>query len=1246
MRFSVEKIKRALFLKEDGEEQLSDREKEKIKQDAESKGLVSLGFGNYGKKQGEPATHTVKNGKLLPVGDEDGEDQQDTQGPQGPPPEASASVDDVLDTINGDDETQGDDAGGTQDTDGQDNNTNDSADDKSHNYQGRIDQNREKIEKFREMRNNISSEDDLNEYENYLMDAIEKNTETIGDGLSELGEIEKSFDEKEPIYNFTSQAYDGAGHRLSMISLAARYPDGNTSDFRVERMKKRCEDKDPKYVRDCENYSPYDEPTPQDIEAFKKLQKNQQQSLIDLGLVDEDGMVTVYRGMGELGENGPVDYKGSAVDSWSMSPRVAWAYSEAYDSKNMLKAKVPLDRVIMAAAASTESQFDYRSEFEVTIDSIGLDNVESVDSSGDMKKIMENTMAKTKMRIIKKNGKYKIIKESKGIPVDINNDKDTDWLRSNRKEKEQVEESALTEDDAPPELSDADRKKIKGLEWKGQGWGPKGKKGITYKRDDNGKVVPVDKKDGDSDNQGQVGGPKNKFKGDDEKGQKAGDAALSAIDGDDATDDDSTEEVSEADAKAIEEIRKLLPPEVNEADPSIARALHYGYNKAPKGCKGNQCLWTPAPGNDSSLLNETMSMIGIEILRENPKMTDDQLMQAIEEKFGKTEAWKSKKVSKENKRITIEAARTKYEMIEESKRNAGFGEDAEHKNYYGTNVSLKNQHDAIMEHTGPFFGGNGEKITSIPTDVETRMYMEDYTDPQTGKKLTEQEINKMLKNPKNPEVIKRFLALSAYNGGGGGNPSDTATIITDGDKMMFTAFSDKTSLGDQQANSTPRKLLSNFFSTMRILKGEGYEFDEKQEKQMADIIKKGGQNFERAEKELSKAIAAPFGVLSNLMKDKNASKKTVDIFNTVFSASSGRKKLIKARLESIPEKPLVNKTQAQTLEESGISPAPTWEDYLKQSGWDGKSKITDDLKKAAILACAADDRTVKIVNDEGEEETTSVGMMLNSKDMQGYLDQVVDGVKAAAESGKIKLSDEEKEIVVNKDRNVEKSRQESINALQEMHNQLNKFKAEKDGEDRGFGDVLMARDMAKALHLGMIDPKEAPGLFKFGSVAIVAGKHKTSPEKMRECLGGTDNVDDLTRNMQTRLPEKSGPQLPSGMHESEVSRSRDKLAENEEGKNLYIVNGEYAWLNENPKEKDVKGPLGAITGRKVFAYVLDKDGNEINVGEMSMRTKGGTNLQTTYIFAKSLKDCLEGKSNSANEQIEMPDYLLRMLERL
>jgi len=314
--------------------------------------------------------------------------------------------------------------------------------------QSRIDQNKERIQKFREARDKFATkgDDGMIEYEDYLVDQIENNEEIIGDALDEILDIEDAFDEKNPITSFTGQDYDGTGHRLSMISLAARYPDGNTSDFRVERMKKRCEEGDPKYKNDCENYSPNDTPTEKDIEAFKRLQKNQQQSLVDMGLVDEDGMVTVYRGAGGIEGEGSVDYKGSAVDSWSMSPTIAWSYAEINDGKNIMKAKVPLDRVIMAAASSTREQFEFPSEFEVTIDSIGLDNVESINYDSDKKKIMERKMTeKQNIKILKdKKGNLKLVKEDvEKIKVDINNDNDTDWLRRNREEQKEksVEES-------------------------------------------------------------------------------------------------------------------------------------------------------------------------------------------------------------------------------------------------------------------------------------------------------------------------------------------------------------------------------------------------------------------------------------------------------------------------------------------------------------------------------------------------------------------------------------------------------------------------------------------------------------------------------------------------------------------------------------------------------------------------------------------------------------------------------------
>jgi len=708
--------------------------------------------------------------------------------------------------------------------------------------------------------------------------------------------------------------------------------------------------------------------------------------------------------------------------------------------------------------------------------------------------------------------------------------------------------------------------------------------------------------------------------------------------------EEETEELSPKDKKQINKINDSLPEAVRDADPSIARALHYGYRRVPSPPK--KPVWVPAPGNASSLYNETVSMIGAEILKENPGMKKEELRKVLQDKLGGTAAWKDIKKA-DHIETTLNAAVNKYNMTKDAMIAADIDpQSAETKSYYGTNVSLKNQYDDIMNHTGPFYGGNGKEIKKIPTDTETRMFLNDFKDPDTGEKLSEKDIDNMLRNPKDPEVVKRFLALSAYNGGGGGNPSDTATIITDGDKMQFIAFSDKTSLADQQANSTPNQLLNNFYSTMKILEGEDYEFDPEQKKQIEDVIKKQGKSFIAAEKKLGQAQAAPFNVLAGLLSNPE-NKEVKNIFDDVYKPPNGKRyapiksvhSLLSQDPESLddpkkigwPNKAVGNKLK--TMEEAGVKPLPTWGYYLEQAGWKKGQEVTPELAEAAYMARAGDSREYEDENGE----PTSVGDALTPSDQQRYISEVIKGVRQAHRNpkNKFELEGDDATSILNQQKEIEKYRQESIDALNNMHDELNKFKIEKDGEDAGMGDVLMARDMARSLHLGMIDDN-APGLFSFGSVHIVAGEHRTSPEAMRECLGGVSDVDDLTRNTKTRPVEKSGPQLPGGLYESEVSRSSKEQVTNDDGQNLYIINGEYKWLSEPPKKsKDttIQGPLGPITGRKVFAYTLDAKGNEIPIGEMSMRTKGGTTLQTTYTFARPLQKCLESKSGPTNESV-------------
>jgi len=76
---------------------LDDKEREK----AEKMGLVSKGFGNWAKEKDGPTTHKVKDGKLVPVGDdqddEDDEDKKDSTSVAGP---ELADTDDYLGSDN------------------------------------------------------------------------------------------------------------------------------------------------------------------------------------------------------------------------------------------------------------------------------------------------------------------------------------------------------------------------------------------------------------------------------------------------------------------------------------------------------------------------------------------------------------------------------------------------------------------------------------------------------------------------------------------------------------------------------------------------------------------------------------------------------------------------------------------------------------------------------------------------------------------------------------------------------------------------------------------------------------------------------------------------------------------------------------------------------------------------------------------------------------------------------------------
>tara|TARA_Y100000310_G_C20670227_1_gene809850 strand:+ start:1 stop:2763 length:2763 start_codon:yes stop_codon:yes gene_type:complete len=697
-----------------------------------------------------------------------------------------------------------------------------------------------------------------------------------------------------------------------------------------------------------------------------------------------------------------------------------------------------------------------------------------------------------------------------------------------------------------------------------------------------------------------------------------------------------------------------LPKGMMEADPTILTALERGFHKGAD--------WIPAPGSKTSLFNETMSMVATQLIldlnKKGIKTTPEQLQNVLGNLYGETTAWKDAAEGKpEQVKIVVEAAIQKAALINKMAEEAGIDlKTAEVKNYYGTRTSLVNQHDEIMsaldDENIQLIGGNGKEIERIPTDILSVHQLLNYND-KDGKRVSKEEVEKMIKNPESRESIVKFLALSALNGGGGGNPSDTATIVKDGDKMAFLAYSDKTSLADQQANSTPSKFIETMRETIGFLEHLGYEFDEKERAIAEKVLDDMSAEFKKTEREIGVAMAAPLKAISDSFADKKNRKFIQDLFNKeVIGPDTGTSRDIAAKIEGMePDKTAFSAKANADAKKFNPEYDLSWGYYLKQvkPDWKGGTP-TDEQKLQAYLLSRSDTREFSYEDKDGNVVETTLGAGASSTKEIEYLSKMVSEMGNAHKDkkNKFKLSDENADAVLNLSSNIERLRKKSFDVMTAGFAKLNEQQIEdQNGQSFGLGDMMGGFDLIEKLHLYMVDDNPS-GLYACDSVFIIAGDDGVSPENMKKCLG-VDSTEELLKQIKTEPPEKEGPTIDyidgEKLHESELSRSGnpDELARTKDGKLVYLIDGEYVTRSEdedpptitNAKGKEVPAkPLGRITGRKVLAYIQDDKGERIPIGYQTYRTKGGYKLQTTYIFSPELQKCLRG-NKITNEAIAL-----------
>lgn len=450
----------------------------------------------------------------------------------------------------------------------------------------------------------------------------------------------------------------------------------------------------------------------------------------------------------------------------------------------------------------------------------------------------------------------------------------------------------------------------------------------------------------------------------------------------------------------------------------------YGFSGYKKGTGKN-----PAPGSAGSAFNEIVSGEGVHMLRERPDMSEEELARKMYNEYKDTaladEQSKSSGVGKipkdiENPKlyskcvISARSAKTKYETtqnrIDSLQKEGSFGSLDNIKTYYGAEESIDAQILAITD---------ANKVV-LPNGTEV-----------------------------NKEDAVKFVKA----GGGGMNPSDTATFAEDKNGNLLIQFhSDKTSTSDIQDNSTLAQEGENYKETIDTLDNLSDEAKEQAKEVVntySDRISKIEENYNnQTTKIASRLIELPMDEqLEIIENDKGTLQKNIEV--AIFGSDGTPKSQFKNYL------PSDSTTDSLTLKQKY--------DAIRQIVTNGGGKSNE----------------IKVI--------TKVGLKLQSEKPS------IEGIDVK------KLISEERAQVVNLQR--------------ERIDELNKQSVDVDGVDVPLGRLMEAEETIRGFHLGLMNypPKDYnegnPSTMIGSTLDINMGGNQVNGEVLRSCIGVTNTTE-------------------------------------------------------------------------------------------------------------------------------------------
>jgi len=610
----------------------------------------------------------------------------------------------------------------------------------------------------------------------------------------------------------------------------------------------------------------------------------------------------------------------------------------------------------------------------------------------------------------------------------------------------------------------------------------------------------------------------------------------------------------------------------------------------------------PAPGNVGSQFNEILSVEGATIAIEFEKRmgkpaTVSELEYLLDQQFGNTEMAKQNQVDpevyKKKIRIVAEAAHRKnlrYKTALEE-NSPDFGPAESTHQFYGAEDSLRGQAGLIAEMPpeAKVFGPQGE-ITEINVSNRSRTELHEAvsalvkkeakagrvfdasietsggkSNPQVDDDAVAAYVDNIMSNPTDQENIRSFVTLMAMAGGGGANPSDTATFVKDkSGNVMVMWHSDKMERGDQQANSTLVKEASSQIETVEQLLESGV-ISKKQANAAMSILKDFTERVDALESgdnspEISKTLLG-------LMKNK---KRKKDILAAVDGLNNKYKKFIE-----------------------GPPPGRSFDEFLKMITDPDHTATNDQKKVFAYLSKQL----------EGSETS------FTQKELA-----VVNPLQLGAQARKDVVSSIQDKI---SKLDKIKSKNGSLGQLLEAHNIINKLHlyALNDPSDLAYqsgmcetiiGSSGVNADVLRNI-LGVSNTEELVSQIKVGPPQTKEGDYTDPDTGIPEAM--------LQRSKDSYETDKNGNTLMWVTDDKGniVGKAAEgsKLKQGQQFKTL----------------ADGKTPVavGVVTGQRSLLYIQTKDGKDFPISMQMIRSKSTSagRLGTAYVYSKEFQDLIK-----------------------